>query len=93
MFRIYDKVNDFEYARGATIERLIDNWNNNAEENFSWILEQENTQDFYNSVIEQCYRIENIEDICRLVNDIELNNLALYRGNKLISFDEVYNEI
>lgn len=93
MFRIYDKVNDFEYARGATIERLIDNWNNNAEENFSWILEQENTQDFYNSVIEQCYRIENIEDICRLVNDIELNCLALYRGNKLISFDEAYNEI
>ena len=93
MFRIYDKINDFEYARGATIEHLIDNWNNNAEENFSWILENGDSQDFYNSVIEQCYRIENIEDICRLVNDIELNNLALYRGNKLISFDEVYNEI
>lgn len=93
MFRIYDKINDFEYARGATIEQLIDNWNNNAEENFSWILENEDSQDFYNSVIEQCYRIENIEDICRLVNDVEVNCLALYRGNKLINFDEVYNEI
>lgn len=93
MFRIYDKVNDFEYARGATIGELIQDWNCKAEKNFSWILENENTEDFYNSVIEQCYRIENIEDICRLVNDIELNNLALYRGNKLISFDEVYNEI
>lgn len=93
MFRIYDKINDFEYAKGANIRELIDNWNNNAEEKFSWILETEGTKDFYNSVIEKCYRIENIEDICRLVNDVELNCLALYRGNKLISFGEVYNEI
>lgn len=89
MFRIYDKINDFEYAKGATIRELIDNWNNNAEEKFSWILENGDSQDFYNSVIEQCYRIENIEDICRLVNDVEVNCLALYRGNKLILFDEV----
>ena len=89
MFRIYDKINDFEYAQGATIKELIDNWNNNAEEKFSWILENGDSQDFYNSVTEKCYRIENIEEICKLVNDIEVNCLALYQGKKLISIDEV----
>ncbi len=93
MFKIYDKANNFEYARGNTIEQLIQNWNNKAEDNFRWILEQENNQDFFNSVTEKCYRIKNIEDICKLVNDVEVNCLALYRGNKLINFEEVYNEI
>lgn len=87
MFRIYDKINDFEYARGATIEQLIDNWNNNAEENFSWILETEGTKDFYNSAIEQCYRIENIYQIMDIVNNVEVNDLKLYKDK------EVYNEI
>lgn len=87
MFRIYDKINDFEYARGATIEQLIDNWNNNAEENFSWILEQENTQDFYDSVTEKCYRIENLYQVMDIVNNVEVNSLKLYKDN------EVYNEI
>ena len=93
MYKIYDNINNFEYARGATIEQLIDNWNKNVKDEFSWILEVEDTEDFYNSVTEKCYRIENIEDICRIVNDVEVNCLALYRGNKLISFEEVYNEI
>lgn len=87
MFRIYDKINDFEYARGATIEQLIDNWNNNAEENFSWILENGDSQDFYNSVIEQCYRIENTYQIMDIVNNVEVNDLKLYKDK------EVYNEI
>lgn len=92
MFKIYDRVNKYLYSQGETIEELIENWNNKAKENFSWILENENTEDFYNSVTEKCYRIRNVEDICKLVNDVEVNCLALYRGNKLISFDEVYNE-
>lgn len=93
MFKIYDRVNNFEYARGNTIEQLIQNWNEQAEEKFSWILENKNNEDFFNSVTEKCYRIENIEDICKLVNDVEVNCLALYQGNNLISFEEVYNEI
>lgn len=93
MYKIYDKVNDYLYAQGESLEELIDNWNSRAENNFSWILEQENNEDFFNSVTEKCYRIENIEDICKLVNDVEVNCLALYRGNKLINFEEVYNEI
>ena len=93
MYKIYDNCNKFEYARGNTINELIDNWNKNVEAKFSWILENENTEDFYNSVTEKCYRIKNIEDICKLVNNVEVNCLALYKGNKLISFEEVYNEI
>lgn len=93
MYKIYDNCNKFEYARGNTLEELINNWNEKAEENFSWILESKNTQDFFNSVTEKCYRLKNIEDICKLVNDVEVNCLALYQGNKLISFEEVYNEI
>lgn len=93
MYKIYDNCNKYEYARGNTLDELIDSWNEQAEEKFSWILENENTEDFYKAVTEKCYRIENIEDICKLVNDVEVNYLALYRGNKLINFDEVYNEI
>lgn len=80
MFKIYDRVNKYLYSQGETIEELIENWNNKAKENFSWILENENTEDFYNSVTEKCYRIRNVEDICKLVNDVEVNCLALYRG-------------
>lgn len=89
MYKIYDNCNKFEYARGATVDELINNWNNNVEEKFNWILETEDTQDFYNSVTEKCYRIKNIEDICKQVNNVEVNCLALYRGNKLITFEEV----
>lgn len=78
MLKIYDKINNFEYAKGDTVEQLIQDWNNKAEDNFSWILETENTEDFYNSVTEKCYRIENIEEICRIVNNVEVNDLRLY---------------
>lgn len=93
MYKIYDSVNKYLYAQGATERELIDNWNKNAKNNFSWILENYQDANFYNQVIVKCYRIENIKKICRIVNDVEINCLALYRGNKLIDFDEVLDEI
>ena len=87
MFKIYDNVNQYLYAQGANIEQLIEDWNNKAEENFSWILETENTEDFYNSVTEKCYRIENIYQIMDIVNNVEVNDLKIYKDK------EVYNEI
>lgn len=78
MLKIYDKINNFEYAKGNTVEQLIQDWNNKAEDNFSWILENENTEDFYNSVTEKCYRIENIYQIMSIVNSVEVNDLRLY---------------
>lgn len=93
MYKIYDNVNQYLYAKGTNIEQLISNWNLNAKNNFSWILENYQDANFYNQVIVKCYRIENIKKICRIVNDVEINCLALYRGNKLIDFDEVLDEI
>ena len=87
MFEIYDRANDFEYAKGATIRELIQDWNCKAEKNFSWILENENTEDFYNKVTEKCYRIENIYQIMDIVNNVEVNDLKIYKDK------EVYNEI
>lgn len=87
MFRVYDKINQFTYARGNTIDELIEDWNNKAENNFQWILEIENTEDFYNSVTEKCYRIENIYQIMDIVNNVEVNDLKLYKDK------EAYNEI
>lgn len=87
MYKIYDKINQFTYARGNTIDELIEDWNNKAENNFQWILETENTEDFYNSVTEKCYRIENIYQIMDIVNNVEVNDLKLYKDK------EVYNEI
>lgn len=93
MLKIYDNANKYLYAQGATEKELIDNWNKNAKSNFDWILENYQDENFYNQVIVKCYRIENIKKICRIVNDVEINCLALYRGNKLIDFDEVLDEI
>ena len=87
MYKIYDNCNKFEYARGNTIKELIESWNERAEENFSWILENENTEDFYNRVTEQCYRIENLYQVMDIVNNVEVNDLKLYKD------EVVYNEI
>lgn len=87
MFKIYDDCNKYLYAQGTTVEELIKDWNKKAEDNFSWILENENNQDFYNLVTEKCYRIENILQICNIVNNVEVNQLELYKNN------EVLNEI
>lgn len=87
MFRIYDKINDCEYAWGETITELIDNWNDYSKHNFQWILENDNNEDFYNKVTEKCYRIENIYQIMDIVNNVEVNDLKLYKDK------EVYNEI
>lgn len=87
MFSIYDKINKRLYAQGNTIEQLIQDWNNKAEDNFSWILENEHCEDFYNSVTEKCYRIENLYQVMDIVDNVEVNQLELYKD------DEVYNEI
>lgn len=87
MFRVYDKINQFTYARGNTLDELIEDWNNKAENNFQWILENENNEDFFHAVTEKCYRIENIYQIMDIVNNVEVNDLKIYKDK------EVYNEI
>lgn len=87
MLKIYDSVNKYLYAQGATERELIDNWNKNAKNNFSWILENYQDANFYNQVIVKCYRIENIKSICRIVNNVEVNDLQLYQNEEVL--DEI----
>lgn len=87
MYKIYDSINQYLYAQGATIDDLIKDWNNRAEDNFSWIMEQEDNKDFFKTVTEKCYRIENLYQIMDIVNNVEVNNLKLHKD------EAVYNEI
>lgn len=87
MFRIYDKINNYEYAKGNNVQALIDNWNKNAKNNFYWILENYQDENFYNQVVRKCYRIENIKEICRIVNNVEVNDLQLYQDKEVL--DEI----
>lgn len=87
MYKIYDSVNKYLYAQGATKRELIDNWNKNAKNNFSWILENYQDANFYNQVVKKCYRIENIKSICRIVNNVEVNDLQLYQNEEVL--DEI----
>lgn len=89
MFKIYDNVNKYLYAQGETVEQLIDDWNEGAGYSLLWILEQENNEDFYNKATEKCYRIENLMDVCRLINSVEVNGLTLYKGNDIISWEDI----
>lgn len=86
MFSVYDKINDYEYAWGETITELIDNWNDYSKDNFQWILENECNDDFYNKVTDYCYTLDNIKDICRIVNNVEVNCLELYENNRTIDW-------
>ena len=87
MYKVYDNYNKFEYARGNTLEQLVKDWNSKSENNFQWILENENCEDFFHAVTSKCYRIENIYQIMNIVNNVEVNDLKLYKDK------EVYNEI
>lgn len=87
MFRVYDKINNYEYAKGNSLQELINNWNKNAKNNFYWILENYQDENFYNQVIVKCYRIENIKEICRIVNNVEVNDLQLYQDKEVL--DEI----
>lgn len=86
MLRIYDRINNFEYVQGATEKELIKDWNAKAEANFSWILENSRNEDFYKTVTEKCYRLENIKDICKSINDVEVNCLTLYQDDVIIDW-------
>lgn len=84
MYKIYDSVNKYLYAQGATERELIDNWNKNAKKNFYWILENYQDENFYNQVVKKCYRIKNIKSICRIVNNVEVNDLQLYQNEEVL---------
>lgn len=86
--RIYDNYNDYTYANGKTEKELITNWNENAEENFSWILEDlgnfnekedENIKKFFEECTEKQESLIGIEFIINQINKIQVNNINIYK--------------
>ncbi|MDU2376156.1 hypothetical protein [Anaerococcus vaginalis] len=86
--KIYDDYNNYTYAKGNTEEELIKNWNEKAEENFSWILEDlgnfnekedENIKKFFEECIQKQESLTGIEFIIKEINKIEVNNIKVYK--------------
>lgn len=86
--RIYDNYNDYTYASGKTEKELIQNWNERAEENFDWILEDlgnfnekedENIKDFFKECTEKQESLIDIQYIIDQINKIEVNNIKIYK--------------
>lgn len=76
MLRIYDKANDFEYARGENMEELIKDWNAKAKKNLDWFLEYD-AYDSYEELTQEIYREENLRDVMDEINSIEVNDLQI----------------
>lgn len=86
--KIYDEYNNYTYAKGNTEEEIIQDWNKNAEENFSWILEDlgnfnekedENIKKFFEECIQKQESLTGIEFIIKEINKIEANNIKVYK--------------
>lgn len=86
--RIYDNYNDYTYAQGKNEEELIQNWNQNAEKNFDWILENlgsfndkedKNIEVLFERCTEKQRSLAGIEYIINEVNKIEVNNIKIYK--------------
>ena len=76
MLRVYDKANDFEYARGENMKELIADWNAKAAKNLSWLLEYGEEQ-AYEEMTDEIYREENLRDVMAEINSIEVNDLQI----------------
>lgn len=86
--KIYDDYNNYTYAKGNTEKELIQDWNKNAEENFSWILEDlgnfnekedENIKEFFEECTQEQENLIGIELIIKEINKIEVNNIKIYK--------------
>ena len=86
--RIYDNYNNYTYANGKTENELIKNWNENAKENFSWILddlgnlnekEDENIKYFFEECTEKQESLIGIEFIINQINKIDIHNIKIYK--------------
>ncbi len=86
--KIYDDYNNYTYAKGNTEKELIKNWNEKAEENFSWILENlgnfnekedENIKKFFEECTQEQENLIGIELIIKEINKIEVNKIKIYK--------------
>ena len=61
------------YAVGNTEEELINDWNENCKKNLEWILELD-TEETYNDLTDELFRMENLEDVIDELNEMSDNN-------------------
>lgn len=76
MLKVYDQLNDYEYARGENMEELIADWNKNAINNLSWLLEYGEDQ-AYEEFTEEIYREDNLRRVMDDINSDGVNDLQI----------------
>lgn len=64
------------YASGKNDDELINDWNKNIKKNLEWLLDESTfgDQEAYDELTEEAYRMENIEEAIRKLNDMSDNN-------------------
>lgn len=71
--KVKNLLDDMVYAVGNTEEELINDWNANCKKNLEWILELD-TEETYEELTEEIFRIENLEDAIDELNEMSDNN-------------------
>lgn len=71
--KVKNLLDDMVYAVGNTEEELINDWNTNCKKNLEWILELD-TEETYNNLTDEIFRIENLEDVVDELNEMSDNN-------------------
>ena len=90
MFKIYDTYNNYEYAQGSNLEELIQDWNNKAQDNLSWLIDGA-SPDFqaYQDLTDEVYRPK---ELCRTIaniNAIEVNDLQVFKDGQEVDLDDL----
>ena len=73
MKKIINTIDGTIYAVGKTEEELINDWNASCKKNLEWILELD-TEETYEELTEEIFRMENLEDVIDQLNDYSDNN-------------------
>lgn len=83
MLLIKNLVDGTIYASGKDDDELINSWNKNIKKNLEWLLDESTfgDQEAYDELTEEAYRMENIEEAIRKLNDMsENNNIQIIEG-------------
>ncbi len=76
MLLVKNLVDGTIYASGEDEDELINSWNKNIKNNLEWLLDESTfgDQEAYDELTEEAYRMENIEEAIRKLNDLSENN-------------------
>ena len=83
MLLVKNLVDGTIYASGKDEDELINSWNKNIKKNLQWLLDESTfgDQEAYDELTEEAYRMGNIEEATRKLNDLsENNNIQVIEG-------------